>query len=231
MGKETPRLSSRYDQELPFDIDVSGAPALRFHWEPEMPTVRSLRIEGTCVFREGHLVIDRLSQVGPSRYLVGEDGQRRRREGDELAPGGIDSAAWKDVHIGQTLGRLRAFQADLARFIGQLLPRVADPQRASYLARQLESAQRQAAPPVRGRKPSITGTFLAGLSEQYLVEIAHRPHGAIKRIANDRGYSPNTVKGWLARAKRDQWLIGGGPRGVAYAHPGPTLIAYLQKEA
>ena len=77
--EKTPKLSSRNDPDLPFDIDAAHSGVPRFHWESDSPGLTDLRIEGTFELREGRLVIDRLTSVEPSHFLVGEDGERRRR--------------------------------------------------------------------------------------------------------------------------------------------------------
>jgi hypothetical protein len=222
--------SSRYEPDRPFDIDWSGPEPRQFHWEPEQATVDSLRVEGTCRLHSGHLVIDQLNWVGPSRWIADQIGERRRRAPGELGAGGIDSAAWKSVRIGRILGMLRAHYGGYAAFLNGLPQTTGSLWWQFVVSRELGGARARAVQRAKGRKPALTEAFLAEVSEEYLAEIAAQQHGAVKRLAVRYYCSPNTVKGWLARAKRDGLLVGGGPRGVAFAQPGPTLVAYRQKE-
>jgi hypothetical protein len=235
-SQQTPSARrAAYDSDAAFGVDAAHSGTPCFWWEPEQPGPEALRVEGTFALREGRLVIDQLTYVGPSRCVVGSDGERRRRSNKEQPPGGIDSAAWKQVRIGEALGRLRMHQAGKLHFIQQRITTATDPEWAQWLQAQVAQARQLATQPRRGRRVKLTDDFLARLSEDYLAEVARKPHRAVIRtaahyFAAQLHQKPNTVKSWLTKAKQRGFLQGGGSPGVAYAQPGPKLIEYRQQQ-
>lgn len=78
--------------------------------------------------------------------------------------------------------------------------------------------------PRRGGRPSVTDSMLRWVAEAYLLETADgKPH-PVARIAEKIGRPEETVRTWLARARREGWLSP-GVRGRAGGEPGPKLIA------
>lgn len=76
----------------------------------------------------------------------------------------------------------------------------------------------------RGGKPRITDEQLRELAEAYLVETAEgKPGRPLSRIAEQFGRPEETVRTWLARARKEGWLAP-GVRGRAGGEPGPKLL-------
>jgi transposase len=84
----------------------------------------------------------------------------------------------------------------------------------------VKSAER----PRRGGRPPVTDSMLRWVAEAYLLETEEgKPH-PVARIAEKVGRPEETVRTWLARARREGWLSP-GVRGRAGGEPGPKLIA------
>lgn len=76
-----------------------------------------------------------------------------------------------------------------------------------------------------GGKPRITDEQLRELAEAYLMETAEgKPARPLARIAEHFGRPEETVRTWLARARKEGWLAP-GVKGRAGGEPGAKLLA------
>lgn len=76
----------------------------------------------------------------------------------------------------------------------------------------------------RGGKPRITDEQLRELAEAYLTETAEgKPARPLARIAEQFGRPEETVRTWLARARKEGWLAP-AVKGRAGGEPGPKLL-------
>jgi hypothetical protein len=70
---------------------------------------------------------------------------------------------------------------------------------------------------------ALSEELLRAVAVSYLAETAPgRPTGAVKRMAKEFGRPDETVRSWIARARKSGWL-GPSVRGRAGAEPGPRL--------
>lgn len=77
----------------------------------------------------------------------------------------------------------------------------------------------------RGGRPRVTEDQLRQLAEAYLAETAEgKPARPLARIAEQFGRPEETVRTWLARARKEGWLAP-GVKGRAGGEPGPRLLA------
>lgn len=75
-----------------------------------------------------------------------------------------------------------------------------------------------------GGKPRITDEKLRELAEAYLAETAEgKPARPLARIAKRFDRPEETVRTWLARARKEGWLAP-GVKGRAGGEPGPKLL-------
>lgn len=80
-------------------------------------------------------------------------------------------------------------------------------------------------PSRRGGRAPITDDLLRELAEVYLTETAEgMPPHALARVADHFDRPQETIRTWIARARKDGWL-GPGMKGRAGSEPGPRLIA------
>lgn len=127
------------------------------------------------------------------------------------APNGFVSASMvKSVPVGRIVGSLQTLLAlDKARREG-----AGD---AEAEAPKPESSR-------RGGKPRVTDEQLRRLAEVYLDETAEgKPARPLSRIAEQFGRPEETVRTWLARARKEGWLAP-GVKGRAGGEPGPKLL-------
>lgn len=74
-----------------------------------------------------------------------------------------------------------------------------------------------------GGRAALSDELLRSVAVAYLAETAPgRPAGAVKRIAQEFGRPDETIRSWIARARKAGWL-GPSVRGRAGAEPGPRL--------
>jgi hypothetical protein len=77
--------------------------------------------------------------------------------------------------------------------------------------------------PRSGGRGALSDEFLRGVAVAYLAETAPgRPAGAVKRMATEFERPEETVRSWIARARKGGWL-GPSVKGRAGAEPGPRL--------
>lgn len=80
-----------------------------------------------------------------------------------------------------------------------------------------------AAMAVSAGRTAMTDGFLRDVSLSYLRETAPgKPQGATRRLAEAYGRPEQTIRTWIARARKDGWL-GPSAKGRAGAEPGPRL--------
>lgn len=74
-----------------------------------------------------------------------------------------------------------------------------------------------------GGRAALGDDLLRSVAVAYLAETAPgRPAGAVKRMAQEFGRPEETVRSWIARARKGGWL-GPSVKGRAGAEPGPRL--------
>lgn len=77
--------------------------------------------------------------------------------------------------------------------------------------------------PRSGGRGALSDELLRSVAVAYLAETAPgRPAGAVKRIASEFERPEETVRSWIARARKAGWL-GPSVKGRAGAEPGPRL--------
>lgn len=80
-------------------------------------------------------------------------------------------------------------------------------------------------PQRRGGKPAVTDERLRAVAEAYLAETAPgQPGRPLPRLAEKFGSPEETVRTWIARARKEGWLAP-GVKGRAGGEPGPKLLA------
>lgn len=79
-----------------------------------------------------------------------------------------------------------------------------------------------------GGCPPLTDDHMRNVASAYLEETRGRAPGAMKRMADRFERPEETIRTWVARARRDGWL-GPSVRGRAGAEPGPLLLAAKRK--
>lgn len=74
-----------------------------------------------------------------------------------------------------------------------------------------------------GGRAALSDELLRSVAVAYLAETAPgQPTGAVKRIAQEFGRPDETIRSWIARARKAGWL-GPSVKGRAGAEPGPRL--------
>lgn len=77
-----------------------------------------------------------------------------------------------------------------------------------------------------GGRPAITDDLLRQLTEAYLEETADgAPSGPLARVAARFDRPTETIRTWLARARKEGWLAP-AVKGRAGGEPGPKLLVY-----
>ncbi|MGW3910570.1 hypothetical protein ACWEBX_03445 [Streptomyces sp. NPDC005070] len=85
--------------------------------------------------------------------------------------------------------------------------------------------------PRRGGRPAITDDLLRQLAEAYLEETAEgAPSGPLTRVAARFDRPTETIRTWLARARKEGWLAP-AVKGRAGGEPGPRLLVYRMAQA
>lgn len=93
---------------------------------------------------------------------------------------------------------------------------------SAHLARDLPDVP-AAAMAVSSGRTEMTDGFLRDVALSYLRETAPgKPQGATRRLADAYGRPEQTVRTWIARARKEGWL-GPSAKGRAGAEPGPRL--------
>ncbi|MGA5371405.1 hypothetical protein ACPCSD_10035 [Streptomyces griseoincarnatus] len=83
----------------------------------------------------------------------------------------------------------------------------------------------KAALSVSAGRTAMTDDFLRDVALSYLRETSPgQPQGATRRLAEAYGRPEQTIRTWVARARKEGWL-GPSARGRAGAEPGPRLRA------
>ncbi|MEU0671603.1 hypothetical protein ABZ330_01685 [Streptomyces sp. NPDC006172] len=78
---------------------------------------------------------------------------------------------------------------------------------------------------VSAGRTAMTDGFLRDVALSYLRETAPgKPQGATRRLAEAYGRPEQTIRTWIARARKEGWL-GPSAKGRAGAEPGPRLRA------
>ncbi|MEU0219412.1 hypothetical protein ABZ281_31885 [Streptomyces sp. NPDC006265] len=78
---------------------------------------------------------------------------------------------------------------------------------------------------VSAGRTAMTDGFLRDVALSYLRETAPgKPQGATRRLADAYGRPEQTIRTWIARARKEGWL-GPSAKGRAGAEPGPRLRA------
>lgn len=149
---------------------------------------------------------DQWSAVGDiSRGAQGLVISRLEIQADQLTGSGITGSLLRRIQVGDILHVARATIAAAARG-------------------SQEPAELQAAEKARsGGRAGLTDDLLRSVAIAYLAETAPgRPSGAVKRMAQEFGRPEETVRTWIARARKAGWL-GPSVKGRAGAEPGPRL--------
>lgn len=119
------------------------------------------------------------------------------------------------VEITGTLMR----QIPIGTFLDHVRGRV-----SATLAEDLPDAP-AAAMAVSAGRTAMTDSFLRDVALSYLRETAPgKPQGATRRLAEAYGRPEQTIRTWIARARKEGWL-GPSAKGRAGAEPGPRLQA------
>lgn len=129
------------------------------------------------------------------------------------SPEGVVTAAMVNrIPVGRIVGSLQTLLAlDKARREGPGGPET----------KQAPKSEKQR----HGGKPRVTDEQLRNLAEAYLTETAEgKPARPLARIAEQFGRPEETVRTWLARARKEGWLAP-GVKGRAGGEPGPKLLA------
>lgn len=117
--------------------------------------------------------------------------------------------------------------------VGKLLAAIQSVGREETVQREVRAALAEAehapAQPVsqrRGGRPPITPELLRQVAEAYLEETAEgKPPRALGRIAERFDRPQETIRTWLARARKEGWLAP-AVKGRLGGEPGPRLIAH-----
>ncbi|MFF4356896.1 hypothetical protein [Streptomyces sp. NPDC001604] len=121
------------------------------------------------------------------------------------AGNGITGSLLRRIQVGDILHLARAVTARAAQSAETPAP--------EYPPREARSSGRGA----------LSDELLRSVAVAYLAETApNRPSGAVKRMAQEFSRPEETVRSWIARARKAGWL-GPSVKGRAGAEPGPLL--------
>lgn len=121
------------------------------------------------------------------------------------AGNGITASLLRRIQVGDILHVARAVTARAAQSAERPV--------LEYPARQQRSSGRGA----------LSDDLLRSVAVAYLAETAPgRPSGAVKRMAQEFDRPEETVRSWISRARKAEWL-GPSVKGRAGAEPGPRL--------
>ncbi|MFI2761417.1 hypothetical protein ACH5A3_21485 [Streptomyces echinatus] len=124
---------------------------------------------------------------------------------------GITAGMNRDFRVGELLAYIRTAREfdEMRRSLGLQLPPVA--------------AAEPPPRPRRGGRPSVDDETMRALALAYLEETAHgKPSGSVGRLASRFGRPEETIRTWLARARKDGWLTA-AVKGRRGAEAGPRL--------
>ncbi|MEV6679438.1 hypothetical protein AB0N09_21675 [Streptomyces erythrochromogenes] len=135
--------------------------------------------------------------------------------------GALSAAQVKGVPFGRIVGSLQTlFALEEARRGGALPP-----------PPQPSASPEEPGRPRRGGRPLITDDLLRQLADAYLEETAEgKPAGALRRVATRFDRPTETIRTWLARARKEGWLAP-AVRGRAGGEPGPKLLVHRMAAA
>lgn len=134
---------------------------------------------------------------------------------DPASPSGVTGGLIRKVQVGELLSAIRA------KMTSDTVDRIADSGQVRFIP------EEETAPARRGGRAALTDDLLRDIAATYLVETGSgMPPGALKRMAEQFDRPEETIRTWVARARRDGWL-GPSVKGRAGAEPGPRLIALL----
>ncbi|MEV4043140.1 hypothetical protein [Streptomyces sp. NPDC049744] len=141
--------------------------------------------------------------------------------------GDVTASLFRRVSIGLIVAEIqKALEVDDARKLGaeslsEVPLYVAGDQPAEAAAIEL---------PLPDGYVRMTDALLRRVAEEYLLATAPgQPPRALDRLAATFGRPQETVRTWVARARKEGWL-GQGVRGRAGAGPGPRLLGYKASE-
>lgn len=130
----------------------------------------------------------------------------------------VDTPPESPVEITGTLMR----QIPIGTFLDYVRGRV-----SATLAQDLQDVP-AATMAVSAGRTAMTDDFLRDVALSYLRETAPgKPHGATGRLAEAYGRPEQTIRTWIARARKEGWL-GASAKGRAGAEPGPRLMEEVQ---
>jgi hypothetical protein len=125
---------------------------------------------------------------------------------------GVTGALLRKIQVGEVLHVVRAAVAQATQARERALADV-PPEPAS-----LTSGTR------RGGRAALSDDLLRQVAISYLAETApDKPAGAVARMAEEYHRPEETIRSWIARARRSGWL-GPSVRGRAGAEPGKRLV-------
>ncbi|MEV5792687.1 hypothetical protein [Streptomyces sp. NPDC052192] len=138
--------------------------------------------------------------------------------------GAVTASVVRSVPVGQIIAALRTLlPLDRARREGVRYDSFAPGPPPGYAYTPLVGDPPKV--PRRGGKPAVTDDHLRAVAEAYLVETAPgQPARPMERLAKKFGRPEETVRTWIARARKEGWLAP-GMRGRVGGEPGPKLLA------
>jgi hypothetical protein len=163
----------------------------------------------TCVPRDSDLLVTGVVEATDHGIVI------TSMEFSTQAPSGITATTNRSFRLGELLAYLRtARELDETRRALGLHQSAAEPTAVSP-----ETTLR----PRRGGRPAVGDETLRALAVAYLEECAHgKPAGSVARVASRFGRPEETIRTWLARARKEGWLTA-GVRGRRGAEAGPRL--------
>lgn len=159
----------------------------------------------TCVPRDSALTISGVVKVTDRGIVI------TSMEWTTDAESGITAGMNRDFRVGELLAYIRTARAfdDARRSFGLQSPPVTV----------VEPPKR----PRRGGRPSVTEEMMRTLALAYLEETTHgKPTGSVGRLALRFERPEETIRTWLARARKDGWLTA-AVKGRRGAEAGPRL--------
>lgn len=173
------------------------------------PAAASEQAEGAVVatFQARPASGDWLAEGDITRGAQGLVISRVELQAVDPAGSGITGSLLRRIQVGDILHLARAVVARAAQ--------------ANELPQVVEDAPR--GPRRSGGRSALSDELLRSVAVSYLAETAPgRPAGAVKRMAVEFDRPEETVRSWIARARKAGWL-GPSVKGRAGAEPGPLL--------
>lgn len=135
--------------------------------------------------------------------------------------GALNAVQVKNIPFGRIVSSLQTLLALEEARRGGAQPPTADP----------AATRQEPGRPRQGGRPLITDDLLRQLAEAYLEEAAEeKPAGALRRVAARFDRPTETIRTWLARARKEGWLAP-AVKGRAGGEPGPKLLVYRMAHA